>query len=169
MKWAYSELISLGGRVEFDEMVEIPDREFDGISLINGTTDVNVSGSGYLDEESERFFVHLDINGVMLLPDAITNQEIEYPFETGSDEIYSFADTAEDGVRLVTDDVIELFPAVVDAIMLEVPLQVTVASSKDYPQGEDWRIISEEDYQKSRESEIDPRLAKLKDFKMDEE
>ena len=51
--------------------------------------------------------------------------------------------------------------------MLEVPLQVTNASADDYPHGDGWRVITEEEYQKSQEKRIDPRLAKLKEFKVD--
>ena len=52
-----------------------------------------------------------------------------------------------------------------DAILLEVPLQATEATAEDYPSGDGWRVISEEEYEKSRKAEIDPRLAKLKEWK----
>jgi len=56
---------------------------------------------------------------------------------------------------------------VIDAILLEVPLQATETSEEDYPSGEGWRVISEETYEKSRKEAIDPRLAKLKEFNQD--
>ncbi len=166
MKWTLADLLqSNSGNVSFDEDIEIDASAFANNSRINSVKDVHVSGHGYLDEEENRFYVQLNVSGTMLVPDAITNEEIEYPFETDSDETYVFEEVEEDGVRFVTNEVIELLPAIIDDIMLEVPLQVTNASEGDYPSGDGWRVITEEEYQKSQGQRIDPRLAKLKEFK----
>ncbi len=166
MKWTLADLLqSNSGNVSFDEDIEINASAFANNSRINSVKDVHVSGHGYLDEEENRFYVQLNVSGTMMVPDAITNEEIEYPFETDSDETYVFEEVDEDGVRFVTNEVIELLPAIIDDIMLEVPLQVTNASENDYPSGDGWRVITEEEYQKSQGQRIDPRLAKLKEFK----
>ncbi len=165
MKWNRSDLLKAPScNVTFDEDVVIDPSAFADNSRINSVRDVHVSGTGFLDDEENRFYAEMHIEGMMLIPDAITGEEIEYPFETDCNEAYAFAET-EDDVRVVTDDVIELYPAIVEAIMLEVPLQVTNADSEDYPHGDGWRIISEEDYERERAAETDPRLAKLKEFK----
>ena len=101
----------------------------------------------------------------MLCPDAITGEEIEVPFETDSQEVYVFEETEEDGARVVTNEVIELLPAVIDDILLEVPLQVTEVSEDEYPEGDGWKVYSEAEYQESRKDQLDPRLAVLKQFK----
>lgn len=166
MKWNRSDLLKAPScNVSFDEDVVIDPSAFADNSRINSVRDVHVSGTGYLDDEENRFYAEMHIDGMMLIPDAITGEEIEYPFETDCDEAYVFAETEEDDVRVVTNEVIELYPAIVEAIMLEVPLQVTNADSDQYPHGEGWRIISEEDYEREQAKEIDPRLAKLKEFK----
>ncbi len=166
MKWTLADLLqSNSGNVSFDEDIEIDASAFANNSRINSVKDVHVNGHGYLDEEENRFYVQLNVSGTMMVPDAITNEEIEYPFETDSDETYVFEEVDEDGVRFVTNEVIELLPAIIDDIMLEVPLQVTNASENDYPSGDGWRVITEEEYQKSQGQRIDPRLAKLKEFK----
>ncbi len=168
MKWTLADLLqSNSGNISFSEDVEIDSSEFAKNSRINSVKDVHVSGHGYLDEEENQFYVQMNVSGTMLVPDAITNEEIEYPFETESDETYVFENVDEDGVRLVTNEVIELLPAIIDDIMLEVPLQVTNASEDEYPHGDGWRVITEEEYQKSQGQRIDPRLAKLKEFKED--
>ena len=166
MKWTLAELLeSNSGNVSFDEDIEIDSSNLANNSRINAVEDVHVSGHGYLDEEENRFYVKLNVSGTMLVPDAITNEEIAYPFETESDEIYVFEDVDEDGVRIVTNEVIELLPAIIDDIMLEVPLQVTNASPEEYPHGDGWQVLTEEEYQKSQSQRIDSRLAKLKEFK----
>ncbi len=165
MKWTRSELLKNYGHVEFDEEVEIDASVFSGHVRINGIENLHVSGSGYLDDDSDRFYCKLYVDGTMLVPDSITNQEIAYPFETESNEVYAFGDTDEDGVRIVTDEVIDLLPAVIEDILVEVPLEVTELAEDEYPEGDGWKVYSEASYQESRKDQIDPRLAKLKQFK----
>ena len=37
----------------------------------------------------------------------------------------------------------------------------------EYPKGDGWLVMSEEDYLEEKSREIDPRLAKLKDIEID--
>ena len=164
MKWTRSELLRQSQKVTFDEDVEIDASVFAGSSRINAVKDVRVDGSGWLDDEADRFYAEIHITGTMLCPDAITGEEIEVPFETDSDEVYVFEDTDEDGARIVKDEVIELLPAVIDDILLEVPLQVTEAAEGEYPEGNGWKIYSEAEYQEMLKEKVDPRLQILKDF-----
>jgi len=165
MKWTRLELLNGNQNINFDEDMEIDSSVFKDNTRINGIEDVHVSGSGYLDDENDRFYVKLYVSGTMLCPDAITNEQIEVPFDTESSETYVFGDPDEESERAVTDDVIDLLPAIIEDILLEVPLQVTEASEDEYPEGDGWKVYSEAEYQESRKDQLDPRLAKLKQFK----
>lgn len=102
----------------------------------------------------------------MICPDAITNEPIEVPLDTESHETYAFAPVEDDdSIRIVTDEVIDLLPAVIDNILLEVPISVTEADEDAYPSGDGWRVLTEDAYEQEKKSEGDPRLAKLKEFK----
>lgn len=169
MKWTRAQIQAARSQnVTAEEDIAVDSEVFEGFSLINGVRDVHVIASGYLDEQDDLFYAVLHTAGTMLLPDAITGEEIEYPFDTETEEVYSFNKTDDESIRNVTDDVIELMPAIIDAIIMEVPLQVTNASEDDYPHGEGWAVITEEAYQRDRESRIDPRLAKLMEYKEEE-
>lgn len=165
MKWTITQLLQ-EPNVVFDEDMEIDSKVFEENPLINGVEDVHVSGSGYLDDENDRFYVKLNVTGTMLCPDAITNEEIGIPLDTESSETYVFSGPIEDdSERVVTDDVIDILEAVIEDIMLEVPLQVTEAAEDEYPTGDGWKVYSEAEYQESRKDQTDPRLAILKQFK----
>jgi uncharacterized protein len=63
---------------------------------------------------------------------------------------------------------LDLDDSVADNILLEIPMQVLTEAeqeSNDLPSGDDWLVISEDDFQHQQESQeqttIDPRLAKL--------
>ncbi|MCR4950156.1 MAG: DUF177 domain-containing protein [Solobacterium sp.] len=165
MKWTKSQLLRQTQSVTFDEDIEIDASAFAGNSRINGVKDVHVYGTGHLDPNEDVFYADVYVEGTMLCPDAITGDEIEIPFETDSQEVYVFEETEEDGARVVTNEVIELLPAVIDDILLEVPLQVTEASEDEYPEGDGWKVYSEAEYQERQKDRLDPRLAVLKQFK----
>lgn len=165
MKWTRSELLKNSVHVNFDEDVDVDSSEFEGNELIESVHDVHVSGSGYLDDDNDRFYCEIHVEGVMIVPDSITGDLIEYPFSADSNETYVLGETEEDDVRIVSDEVIDLTEAVVDDILLEVPLEVSDVQEGEYPEGDGWKVYSEAEYQESRKDQIDPRLAKLKQFK----
>lgn len=86
-------------------------------------------------------------------------------FVSESNETYSFEETDEEDTRVVSGEVIDLMDAIIDAILLEVPLEVSDVQEGEYPEGNGWKVYSEAEYQESRKDLIDPRLAKLKQFK----
>ena len=165
MKWTRSELLRKSNSITFDEDVQIDPSAFAGNSRITAAEDVHVSGTCWLDEETDMVYAELEIDGVMICPDAITDLPIEVPFETSTGETYAFEPSDDDAVRYADNEVIELLPAVIDAILLEVPLQVTEAAEGEYPEGDGWKVYTEAEYQESRKDQIDPRLAILKQFK----
>ncbi len=165
MKWTRSELLKNSVHVNFDEDVEIDSSEFKDNNLIESVHDVHVSGTGYLDDDNDRFYCEIHVEGTMIVPDSITGELIDYPFSTESSETYSLGDTDEDDVRIVSDEVIDLTEAVIEDILLEVPLEVSDVEEGEYPEGDGWKVYSEAEYQESRKDQIDPRLAKLKQFK----
>lgn len=165
MKWTRTQLLQDEQNVTFDEDVNIDEEVFAKNTLINAVKDVHVDGNGYLVDENDRFFVKMHVTGIMLCPDAITGEDIEVPFDTESSETYVFGETEDDSEHVVTDEVIDLTDAVIDDILLEVPLQVTDTAEDEYPEGEGWKVYSEAEYQESRKDLDDPRLAKLKQFK----
>ena len=52
--------------------------------------------------------------------------------------------------------------------MMEVPLKIVKEGLTQYPKGDGWEVVKEEDYIKEKSKEIDPRLAKLKEFKLED-
>ena len=165
MKWTRSELLKNSVHVNFDEDVEIDSKEFDGNELIHSVHDVHVYGSGFLDDENDRFYCELHVDGVMVVPDSITSEDVEYPFSTESSEVFSFEESEDEDVRVVSGEIIDLQEAIVEDILLEVPLEVSDVQEGEYPEGDGWKVYSEAEYQESRKDQLDPRLAKLKQFK----
>ena len=104
----------------------------------------------------------------MIVPCSITLEDVEYDFHTKSLEVFSFDKTEDEDVHEVKGDVVELLPVIFQLILMEVPLKVVKEGIKEYPKGDGWEVVKEEDYTKSKNDDIDPRLAKLKEFKLED-
>lgn len=169
MKWSRLEILQAKNQtITFDDKIDFEPAVFAKMHQIRGLHDVTVSGNVHYDASSERVYADLDIEGVMIVPCSITLEDVEYDFHTKSLEVFSF-DKCEDGdIHEVKGDVVELLPVIFQLILMEVPLKVVKEGLKQYPKGEGWEVVKEEDYESAQKDEIDPRLAKLKEFKLED-
>lgn len=168
MKWSKLEMLQAKNQtIEFDECINFEPAVFAKMNQIRGLQDVTVSGNVHYDTISERVYVELDIEGVMIVPCSITLDDIEYDFHTSSLEVFSFVKCDDGDIHEVKGDVVELLPVIFQLILMEVPLKVVKEGLKQYPKGDGWEVVKEETFESSKKDEIDPRLAKLKEFKME--
>ena len=127
----------------------------------------NVEGyiSFYYDA-SDELRVEYHIGGNMICPDAITLEDATVPFELQDDQKVVNKEN-EDGFFLNTDMSMEEMALYL--IVPEVPIKVVKNEKMGYSRGDGWSFVSEEDFESSREDEIDPRLQKLKEYKFEED
>ncbi|MCH1623895.1 YceD family protein [Ferdinandcohnia quinoae] len=172
MKWSINQLNQLVHRgLTIDEIVDVSDlKELD--KTIRDIKPVHVSGRGDLSSTKATF--HLTISGTMILPCSRTLVDVNYPFEIQTTETFLLRQTSDfdlesdEDVHQVRGEMIDLFPAIKENILLEIPIQIFCdhSNSEDAaPQsGKDWEVISEDD----KKNKIDPRLAGLAKFFEDE-
>ena len=170
MKWSKAELNRHGNQdLVIDETLTW-ERDCFATDRLRELKNVVVTGSGRYDASSQRLEVDLTISGEMIVPCAVTLEDVEVPFETSSTEIFSFLPVKEDQeeVHVLKDEVLDLRPVIEQLILLEVPLK-GVKDGAQYPKGEGWEVVREEEHRLQKRQEIDPRLAKLKEFKVQED
>lgn len=169
MKWSRLELLQAkNGTIEFEDMITFEPAVFSKMHQIRGLQDVTVSGNIHYDTSSELVQAELEIVGVMIVPCSITLEDVEYDFHTKSLEVFSFEKLNDKDVHEVKGDVVELLPVIFQLILMEIPLKVVKEGLREYPKGDGWEVVKEEDYTKAKSKEIDPRLAKLKEFKCED-
>ena len=110
--------------------------------------------------------VNYVLTGTMICPDAITLEDVKIPFDIEEDE--KVVDKPEEE-GLLLDDNRELQEMVESIVFSEVPIKVVKNEKIEYSRGDGWSFVSEEDYESSREDQIDPRLQKLKEYKFEED
>ncbi len=112
----------------------------------------------------------LQYDGIMTVIDSITGDDLDVEFETESSKEYSFdpVDASEDEeIIRVFKDTLDLSDEAVEAIVYEAPMSITRLAREDYPSGEGWTLISDQD-EKTETAQEDPRWAKLKEIKFED-
>ncbi|MBN2850497.1 MAG: DUF177 domain-containing protein [Erysipelotrichaceae bacterium] len=170
MKWSKTEILrSADKALVLDEEIAFSPATFDGNDRLRKLEKVHVTASGLWDANQNVLRVHLDVSGVMVVPCAITDEDVLVEFKTEDDPVFSFGKTDDEEAIEVKGDTVELMPVVYPLIMMEIPLKVVKPGLKDYPKGDGWEVLTEEEYLREKQSQIDPRLAKLRDYKPKDE
>lgn len=171
LKWSKIEIQNWQkGSLSFDESITFTKEVFLKNHHLRDLKDINVKGDLHYDMQSDLLTCDMVITGKMVLPCAITSEDVIYPFHSNTSVVFAFRKVEEnEDIYEAKGDVVELLPIVFQTIMMEVPLKVVKDDIKEYPKGNGWEVISEQDYQSSKKDEVDPRLAKLKEFKIEEE
>ena len=154
--------------IHVDEPFNSDPKQVSDHPRLNDLRDIFVVGNIYYDRHSSKFICDLEIDGVMEVPCAITLRPVELDFNIQLEDMFSFdeLEAGDEGIK-VDGDTLDLSPYIMGSILSEVPLSITDPDIDEYPHGEGWQVMTEEDYIKEKNQEIDPRLAKLKDFKFE--
>lgn len=170
MKWNLQWLVKQkDGHFDFDERLSFPSEMFHNLSQINGLKEVHVTGHGQLDMKNRQLYIDFQVKGQMILPCAVSLEDVDYPFEINSTASFAFYKPQDDeDVIEVKRDTVELTPVVFQEIMMEVPMRVVKDGATLKTEGNGWKVLSEEDARQD-DDYIDPRLAKLKDYFKDKE
>ncbi len=161
---------SRNGVITIDEYLTIEENDLLHHTQVKSIPEVHVTGTLQFDGTA-LVFSDLEMDGVMIVPDSITSEDIEVVFDTESQSTYSFVsldrlETEDDEIIVVKRDTLDLNPEIFQAVLLEAPMSITKLSRDQYPKGDGWQLISDQD---DREEEIDPRWAKLSEFKLDDD
>lgn len=168
MKWSKHELHVLKTQeTRFSDDIVV--KVIPEVMGIRRLEEVHVEGIVFYERSSDRLIIEASITGTMILPCSITLEDVAVPFTAEMDVTFAFDPDDDPDVKLISKDGLDLHESILHAIWLEKPLAVTKPGLTTYPRGDGWEILSEEDYAKSKASEPDPRLAKLKEFKINEE
>ena len=110
------------------------------------------------------------LNTTLTLPCARTWEDVEFPIEIETVEVFSWIDAGnrsdeEGDIHFIDGDVIDMQPVLEELILLEVPMQVFKEDTEGQVQGGNfWSYATDEEVEiarKNDEPKLDPRLAAL--------
>ena len=154
------------GIIEIDEWIAVEENDLLHHTQVKSIPEVHVTGTLQFDHRS-LVFSDLDLDGVMIVLDSITMEDLEVAFDTKSQETYSFDPIKEndEDIIVVKKDTVDINPEIFQAIIYEAPMSITRLPRDQYPKGDGWQLLSDQD---KEEPKIDPRWEKLNDFKLDD-
>lgn len=118
--------------------------------------------TGYINKDvMNNLYIELSANGEMILPCAVTLNDVKYPFSFEiSGELEQIIEEIEDFSKK-SENSIDIFPIIWENILMEIPMKVVSEEAKNYKaEGNGWKLITESD----AHEEINPELAKLKEL-----
>ena len=141
--------------IDISNTYSIPKEYYENTDIIK-LDNINVIGkiNRVLNEENELCdYVEMKIDGVMILPDSISLEEVEYPFSIEYNDFLS--ETSKK-----SENILDIFQLLWENIVLEIPLQFTKVKDLSKFHGDGWKLISEED----KVLDNNPFAELLKDF-----
>ena len=180
MKWQFSELQTYKDEpLPFNETVMLKEDLLTQFGdVIKDITPVNVSGFAQSDDDD--VLIHAHVTGELVTPSTRSLQPVTLPIDLDIDEIYiqdkeheeRYSD--EESVIVVDDGKINFDEAILEYIVLSIPLQVLTEeeeTNETMPTGEDWSVISEETFEKKKQEtkQQNTPLSGLADLLKDDE
>ncbi|MFC4772387.1 YceD family protein [Enterococcus hermanniensis] len=175
MKWSIGELrrykeeaLNFSETIDVNETLTRRDNEVLAVAP--------VAVEGILSVGKNEYILHYRLKTVVTVPSARSLEPVDLPLDLSVDEVFmtreqwsSLEDERDEEILVIDNDTIDLTDSIEDNILLAIPMQVfseEELQSKDLPKGNDWVVVSEEEYLQKKESAetIDPRLAKLSEL-----
>lgn len=149
--------LSNGKIKEYDDDFNIDENLYKSFGILD-LKDCHVVGEVVLNSASV-LVMNLTITGVMVIPDSVTNERVDYPFTSKIDEEYDINDEKFLEYYQKTQNILDIMKILWENIVLEVPMRFT--TTKDaHLSGDGWSLGEN----KNKEDNIDPRLAKLSEL-----
>lgn len=169
MKFSRKEFsMAKNGIIPIDEWIAVEENDLLHHTQVKSIPEVHVTGTLQFDGTA-LVFSNLELEGTMIVLDSISLEDLDVAFETMSQVTYSFdpIEDDDDEIIVVKKNMIDLNPEIFQAILYEAPMSLTRVPRNEYPKGDGWQVISDQD--PVDEKPIDPRWEKLKDFKLDDD
>ncbi|RSU12683.1 hypothetical protein CBF29_06020 [Vagococcus elongatus] len=175
MKWSLLELRKYQGNpLKIDTKIDIEQSLMARDETILSAGEVKVSGFLNVDETS--YEVQLEVQLEIVVPSSRSLEPVNFPMAFMIDEVYMKPEQYElvktvegyEDVMVLETNTLDLREAIEDYVLLNIPMQVLTAEEKKsdkMPEGEFWKIMSEEEYyqqqKQSQKETLDPRFATL--------
>ena len=138
-----------------DEIYSFTELEGTGVTSIDN---VSINGVITLNALNE-IRLNFDVEGVMIIPCAITLKPVEYPFSIKIEG--DLEEIAEENPEkyINSKNSLDILPIIWENILMEIPMKVVSDDISDAKlEGDGWKVIEDD------EPSLNPELQKLKDL-----
>jgi uncharacterized protein len=129
--------------IDIDENYSFTKEELKGTDIIS-LNDLKVRG--ILDIRYDDYHIDVVVSGTMILPCAITLEEVKYPFTFKIDENIEEFYQEEEKKYKKCENAIDILPIIWENILMEIPMKVVSENIKDiHLEGDGWKLITDDE------------------------
>ena len=148
-------VIGIEDEIVIEEKIDFSSDRFEGTS-IRELKDIIVSGN-IVKLYDGSYQIAGKITGVMVLPDDITLEDVDYSFESIFEEKFSEFDVSEEKSLEIVKNRLDITEFLWQNILVEIPLKVTSEKNRDLNlKGNGWRLVTEEELKNENDSNDSP-------------
>lgn len=142
-------IVGVDDEILIDEKIEFSCDRYES-TLIRELKDVVFSGS-IVKLCDDSYQISGKIKGIMVLPDDITLEDVDYSFESEFDEKFSeFGNSEEKSLEIVKNR-LDITDFLWQNVLVEIPLKLVSEKNKNLTmEGNGWRLITEEELKNDR-------------------
>ena len=144
-----------------EEDIDFSKKEFDGVHIRKiDKCHVRLTGDVF----DNLFVLQIEITASVIVPSAYTLKDINLDLHFSDVFNISCEDEEDDEIFYEPNDIFDVEPYILSAIIAEVPM-VNIAKDEKLPEdGKGYRILSEDDYLEEQKKKVDSRWSKLDDI-----
>ena len=108
------------------------------------------------------YMISGNLTGIMVLPDDITLEDVDYNFNSEIEEKFKYSNENSDNNLKIIQNRLDINEFLWQNILVEIPLKVVSEKNKNISlEGNGWRLITEEELNKSNNSPFNELADKL--------
>ncbi|MDD3340968.1 MAG: DUF177 domain-containing protein [Bacilli bacterium] len=146
-------------KLVFDEYLTIEESLYKEVGVLK-MNPVHVEGSIYKDAMDE-IVLKLHVESVMVLPCAVTLEEVNVPFEIEKEDLLlNLFEEIDENIKNV-ENTLDILPIIWENILVEIPMRVVSENAASvHLEGDGWKLLTDEEEKEI----INPEFEKLKNL-----
>lgn len=155
--------------IRFDQDIEINIKDIESHPDIIKVNKVHVILEAK--EVVDLVVVEYKIDADLILRSTRTLKPVPYTIQEEVALTLSFEenDYEDEDIIQVDDDQFDMYPEILSTLITSIPLKIIGKDDPETLKGDNWEVISEDEYYKKKKEEVDPRFAKLLDFDLEDD
>lgn len=155
--------------IRFDQDIEINIKDIESYPDIIKVNKVHVILE--TKEVVDLVVVEYKIDADLILRSTRTLKPVPYTIQEEVALTLSFEenDYEDEDIIQVDDDQFDMYPEILSTLITSIPLKIIGKDDPESLKGDNWEVISEDEYYKKKKEEVDPRFAKLLDFDLEDD
>ena len=128
--------------LEIDEKILIDESYYENTEIIR-LDEIHIKG--FIKKIYETYELVLNIKGNMVIPCAISLEEVNVSFDVNIEEEFGDGEDNLNEILKIFENSIDIMPVIWQNIELEIPLRVVSPNADSNLSGDGWKLISEDE------------------------